>query len=364
MQKGSVIPYDGPRGRSWQIQYRDSEGRQVKKTIGREADGVSKKDAQAALAEMVSKVANKRWRKPDTRRFAEYADKWAERKQAQGDWTPDTAMRYRPGLTKAKARFGRLALGDIRRRMVNDYISELSAEFAPRTVRVMHSVLHGVLDAAVKDELIDSNPAHGADLPKIEDYEPRFLTIPEARAIESKFQDPLARLAFISLERLGLRLSELLNVQWADVDLLGRRFYVRKSKTKQGKRWVALPSGLAAEWETHYQRSNYTAETDFVFAHPRTGKRWSGDYYRTALHEAREKAGIEWFRPAHDLRVTSITSGILNGEEIPKLMQRVGHRNYATTQVYVQLAGRVFHDDADALEALRLGQPVKTAEED
>jgi hypothetical protein len=31
-------------------------------------------------------------------------------------------------------------------------------------------------------------------------------------------------------------------------------------------------------------------------------------------------------------------------------MQRAGHKNYDTTRGYIQLAGEVFLDDADALE--------------
>jgi hypothetical protein len=43
-------------------------------------------------------------------------------------------------------------------------------------------------------------------------------------------------------------------------------------------------------------------------------------------------------------------------------MQRAGHKNYETTKGYISLAGRVFHEDADALAAMRLGSRTDAQE--
>jgi integrase len=52
----------------------------------------------------------------------------------------------------------------------------------------------------------------------------------------------------------------------------------------------------------------------------------------------------------HDARHGSLTNGAANGESTFALMRRAGHKNVATTQRYVDLAGVVFRDEADALE--------------
>ena len=44
-----------------------------------------------------------------------------------------------------------------------------------------------------------------------------------------------------------------------------------------------------------------------------------------------------------------------NGESTFALMRRASHKNVATTQRYVDLAGVVFRDEADALEDRMLG---------
>jgi hypothetical protein len=83
-------------------------------------------------------------------------------------------------------------------------------------------------------------------------------------------------------------------------------------------------------------------------------------FVRQHIHEALEAAGIhDRFRPAHDFRVASATSGVLAGEHPTKLMERCGWENYSTAKGYIELAGVVHHEEADKLAALRLGQ--KTA---
>jgi ferritin len=56
------------------------------------------------------------------------------------------------------------------------------------------------------------------------------------------------------------------------------------------------------------------------------------------------------------MRVTSLTMGVLAGEHPSKLMQRAGHRSFETTKGYIDLAGVVAHQDADALATFMLEQ--------
>ena len=52
----AVIRYEGTRGVTWRVKYRDADGRQVKETVGREADGITRKHSEAALRERLVKV--------------------------------------------------------------------------------------------------------------------------------------------------------------------------------------------------------------------------------------------------------------------------------------------------------------------
>ena len=52
-----VIRYEGARGVVWRIKYLDAEGRQVKETVGREADGWTRQKAERALGAKLDAVA-------------------------------------------------------------------------------------------------------------------------------------------------------------------------------------------------------------------------------------------------------------------------------------------------------------------
>jgi integrase len=155
----------------------------------------------------------------------------------------------------------------------------------------------------------------------------------------------------------------LTGLRWRDIEFNEKRLRIEDSKTPEGERWLAIPTPLVNELTEQYKTTHYKAESDFVFGHPFLGTRWHGHFYREAMHAALKAAGInDRFRPAHDLRVTSLTSGVLANEHPARLMQRAGHKNYETTKGYISLAGQVFHEDADALAAMRLGGSMKPQE--
>jgi integrase len=65
----------------------------------------------------------------------------------------------------------------------------------------------------------------------------------------------------------------------------------------------------------------------------------------------------------HDLRHTSITNDAAAGASPLALMTKAGHANMATTQHYIHLAGVVFRDEAEALEARLFGSPAQSLPE-
>jgi len=99
MPRGAaVIRYEGLRGVSWRIKYADADGRQVKETVGREAEGISRKHAEQALRDRLVKVERRGWRKPAPTTFADYAAACLERAEAIRQWKPATAVAVRKRL--------------------------------------------------------------------------------------------------------------------------------------------------------------------------------------------------------------------------------------------------------------------------
>ena len=348
MQRGTVRPYAMRNGdTSWRIQYRDSSGKLILETLGRESEGWTKKRAQSELAERIHKVVNKRFVKPKPITFGDYAETWYERGKALDKWDAGTLTDYKLIVNRLTEAFGRRRLSDFKRADLNAYVASLSEPgaktetegYAPRTISKIVIVLHMIFKSAVTDELIPRNPASGIERPKVKSYKPRVLTREEALAIEEKLDDPQVRFAFKVFKILGIRWCELQQLRWRDLDFTNQRLRIEESKTEEGERSLAVPWPLLQGFQAQYERSHYTAPSNYIFCNPETGHRWHARYYRRAVRAAAEAVGIENFRQAHDLRVTSITTGVLVGEHPDKLQARAGHRNYETTQGYIKLAG-------------------------
>ena len=90
---------------------------------------------------------------------------------------------------------------------------------------------------------------------------------------------------------------------------------------------------------------------DFVFQSSR-GKAVGAQWYTDQFKDALDRAGIDdYVRPFHDMRHTALTNEAATGKSNPiALMAKAGHRSMATTRQYLQLAGTVFPEQAEALE--------------
>jgi integrase len=90
-----------------------------------------------------------------------------------------------------------------------------------------------------------------------------------------------------------------------------------------------------------------------LLARPRARERQARN--ERELEDSRTAEITDYVRPFHDARHASLTNGAAGGEKAIALMARAGHRNMATTNQYVHLAGVVFRDEANALEQRLLG---------
>jgi integrase len=93
-----------------------------------------------------------------------------------------------------------------------------------------------------------------------------------------------------------------------------------------------------------------------VFAHPERGSALDAEWFAGEFRTAMVGADVDGYaRPFHDLRHTALTNLAATGASPLAVRATAGHRSMSTTRQYVHLAGVVFRDDAEALEARLLG---------
>jgi len=118
-------------------------------------------------------------------------------------------------------------IADIRYSEVQAWVAELSCKRGTAIVQTAYSVLARILDDAVRDRLLASNPARGVKLPKRAPRRNVYLTAAqlEQLAAESGHHRSLVLLLGVG----GLRWGEAAALRVRDVDFLRRRIELHRN---------------------------------------------------------------------------------------------------------------------------------------
>ena len=93
----------------------------------------------------------------------------------------------------------------------------------------------------------------------------------------------------------------------------------------------------------------------------RTGGKWWVERYAPAFKQALAAAGVDKQpRRLPDARHGALTTMAADNSSPVAIMHAAGHASMSTTQIYLHLAGTMFHDDAAALEARQLSTELST----
>lgn len=351
-----VIPYQGKRGVVWRVKYTDAAGKQIMETVGAERDGMTRRKAEAELRERLVRVERGGYRRPASLTFRTYADTWFTEGESRRRWKPGTVKSYKTLKARLVDHFGTMPLAAIRPRHVAAYVAEMSKKYGAATVIRDVDLLHAIFKSALREELVDSNPAASAERPKRPPFRPVILEPQEVGRVSRAFTDTQARTAFLTLVLTGIRRSELQRLRWSDIDLVDNVLRVRASKSEDGIRSIALSPTLAEELWQHRRRTAFQGEQERVFCHPKKGTVYNDHLFADALTAALKAAGVDKkMRPFHDLRHTAITNDAAAGSNAIAVMTKAGHANMTTTKRYMHLAGVVFRDEAAALEQRLFG---------
>jgi integrase len=342
-------------GRRYEIGYQGSDGRWRWRVV----DG-GLKQARAARAEVISKLARGERVAPGRQSFAEVADAWLVTKTRLA---PRTRQRYDEILrVHLLPRFAARRISDICEDDVLRLIAEAEAAgSSPGTARKTLVVLSGVLDHAVRRGMISANPVkrlQRGERPVVERREMRILDrdgIGRLLAAADDRYRPLLATALFT----GLRLGELLGLTWTDIDLAGGLAKVRKQldrrgarvrpKTERAIREVELMPALARTLQVHKEQQfalGHARADDFVFCTAIGTPLHYRNVVRRGLDAAVARANLA-SNPRlrfHDLRHTFASLLIAEGLDVVFVSRQLGHASTSVTlNVYAHLFDRETH---------------------
>jgi len=145
----------------------------------------------------------------------------------------------------------------------------------------------------------------------------------------------------------GLRLSEVINLHWRDIDLNTGKVIVRQGKGRKDRTLWTGDANLAAlqAWREHQTRE-CTRSPEYVFT-TKQGGRLHPRYVQRMVKRYASKAGIEKNITPHTLRHTFATDLYRETTNIRLTQKTLGHANLATTQIYTHIV------DEELKEALK-----------
>jgi integrase len=312
------------------------------------------KEARAARAEVISKLARGERVAPSRRAFADVADSWLATKT---QLAPRTRQRYDEILrVHLLPRFAERRISDISEDDVLRLIAEAEQTgCSAGSTRKALVVLGGVLGYATRRGMLAANPV--ARLERGERPQP------ERREMRILDQDGIARLLDAAAPTYrpllatavftGLRLGELLGLTWADLDLDMGLVRVRKQLDRSGERVrpktpfaareVELMPALVRVLRTHRERRfalGHASAEDFVFGTVRGTPFHYRNVVRRGLDAALDQAGLAATPRLrfHDLRHTFASLLIAEGVGVVFVSRKLGHASVKTTlDVYAHL---------------------------
>jgi integrase len=344
---------------------------------------VARDDAELELENVLADVRRGIWkpaepapRSPsETPGFHEFADAWWERRKVQLAENTRADLKWRLEVHLIPY-FGETPIDAISVDLIDRYVSEkLAAGLSATSVNKTLTTLGAILENALERELIARNPARSKNR-RAKERTPERSYLEAAAQIEAllgaareldatarKGHRHVRRRAIIAtLTFAGLRIGELVDLRWRDVDLASGWLNVGRAKTPAGRRKVKIRGALRDELVSLKARAGETKPNGYVFP-TSEGKRFGTENVRNrvlaaAVKRADEKLVQEGIPPLppkltpHSLRRTFCSLLYALGESPPVVMQEMGHTDPGLAlRVYAQ-AMRRSEAEQDALAML------------
>lgn len=363
---GTVVPYSTAAGKRYRVRYRKPDHSQTTKR-----GFTTKKEADLFLASVELGKAAGTFIDPSNARVTVGAlgATWLG---SQTHLKPSSiAVVESAWRLHVEPAWGRVAVADVRHSDVQNWVARLSTGEPGRSkpksaalVHRCHGVLAAILDAAVRDRRIPSNPARGVGLPRKVSREHVYLT---HQQVDLLARSSGAHAALIRvLAYTGLRWGEVSGLRVGDVDLGRRRLAVSVTAVLVGgkvvvgtpkthkRRVVPFPGFLVTPLSElcSEREANSVLFSDRFGRHLTTPTVRANSWFDKAL----DTAGLDRMT-IHDLRHTAASLAVSAGANVKAVQRMLGHASAAMT---LDTYSDLFDDDLDIV-AVRLDEAAARA---
>jgi integrase/recombinase XerD len=279
----------------------------------------------------------------------EQIDQFLEYITEEKGYSANTLAAYRNDLSQFMDYLGKRVSnwGEVDRDIILDYIMHMKSEqeYASSTVARKVAAIKSFFHYLVEQGKLEDDPTATLDSPKVRKRLPKSIDQRDLeRLLEepSREQTPKALRDRALLEILyatGLRVTELVSLNVADVDLASGTLRLVRAKDK-AERIVPIHQRAIEPLRDYLDQGRIQLLRDpteeALFLNHRGRRLTRQGLWLIVKHYVREVGIVEDVTP-HTLRHTFATHLIEKKADLEYVQELLGHANISTTQVYTQL---------------------------
>ena len=296
------------------------------------------------LIEYANGKANIKTAKKAKFSLVDYMRYYADRKKEYGQ-SVSRAETIGKVIKYVEAYKGNVMLHDVDKDYCQGFIKYLSTAqslrstknpktISKQTASVYYSVLVSVLNQAVREEIIESNPTSKVSAEERKAIAPTgnaiaYLSLDELqKLIDTECKGENTKRAFLFACYTGLRYSDIITLQWDDIKTENGHTFINKSmvKTRQD---VIVPIGKSAKKYLPKKNNNkYVFDLPTLTAINKVLKKWA------------KRAKIDKNLHFHVSRHTFATSLLTKGADLYSVSNLLGHTDISTAQIYAEIVNQ------------------------
>lgn len=240
---------------------------------------------------------------------------------------------------------------------VTAVVGKTGRKIAAKTVNEHVCVLSSMFSSAEKWGYLKANPCRGVPRLRLPEQEYQFYDCKQTELFLSKAAqvEPDYYAFFATAFKTGMRLGELLGLEWGDIDFVGGQIHLRRSHSeghtttpKSGKpRLIPMSPTLIAILKAHRHMKG-----KLVFSRP-NGAHLTRDIVKHPFERVARLAGLHRIR-IHDTRHSFASQLVMAGVPLKAVADLLGHAETRITERYAHLAPPALQSYVNLLD----GRPV------
>ena len=254
---------------------------------------------------------------------------------------PKTQESFRTAFRQFLRLVGDRPLTRVGVRDIERFIGFKAKEASPQSSRVYFVTLASAFETAKRWQYIPMNPFRHTKAPAPPKYPPEVLSQSGFLHLLTFVKNPVLRGLFVCAVCTGLRLSELINLRWENVNAESGMIFIRNSeyfKTKTGcNRAIPMKDTLRS---VLLQMAG-EATSGLVFHI--NGRKLRKEYVSKGFKRSIRLAGLDERLHFHCLRHTFASWLASESVSLYEIQKLLGHSTAAMTQIYAHLQPEQLH---------------------